>query len=138
MKYLLIILFLFSFEDYILYNLWGTKAERSYRIFQVILQIGILIYLYTIGIIYSISFLILWWFGICDMLYYIYDILIDCFLFPSFEKGWFMHNFKNIKEMSWLFFTPFGLCRIKINNWIFIFQCFIGIAITILINVLYC
>lgn len=72
----------------------------SYRFLQTSVQFLITAFLYSIaGIESAITFNLLWWFGVCDLLYY----------------GLLKQNFFEYGEMFWLWWTPAGfLNKIRI------------------------
>lgn len=148
--YFILAFALFDYFGYNLFTKWGLCNEKlinPYRVLQVIIQLAISYYLYNYVVekniieknlhrnifIYVIAFNTLWIFGVADLLYYIYDFIIYKIFGKSFENNSFWVN--KYEEMSWLFFTPLGIFKVKINKRIFIIQSLIGIAITILINI---
>lgn len=68
----------------------------SYRFIQTVFQALVTIVLYTnVGLMYAISFNLMWWFGVCDILYY---VLLK-------------QNFMKYEDMFWLWWTPIGIGR---------------------------
>jgi len=68
--------------------------ERIYRGIQTLFQAGLIYALYAfVNIEAAIGFTLLWWFGLCDLVYYI------------FSKQPFME----FKTMPWLWWTPLGI-----------------------------
>ena len=70
-----------------------------YRVIQILVQIGISYYLYTIDYRLTIAFLLSWWFGLCDLLYY-----------------WLRLYWIKSNDMFWLWWTPYGIVHKIINK----------------------
>lgn len=101
-------IFLFSSMDAIGYFhlVWGgdqgipanNQEERlvSYRFIQTVFQImlSLILYMHS-GITYALAFNIIWWFGFCDMLYYIM----------------LKQRFIDYEDMFWLWWTPAGILK---------------------------
>lgn len=100
--------FLFSSMDAIGYFhlVWGgdqsvsanNQDQRliSYRFIQTVFQAMITIILYTqLGTKFALAFNTMWWFGLCDMLYY---ILLK-------------QKFTQYQDMFWLWWTPAGILK---------------------------
>lgn len=68
----------------------------SYRFIQTVFQalITIILYMQT-GLTYALAFNAMWWFGLCDMLYY---ILLK-------------QKFIQYQDMFWLWWTPAGILK---------------------------
>jgi hypothetical protein len=68
----------------------------SYRFIQTVFQALVTLILYvSAGVQYVLAFNAMWWFGLCDMLYY---ILLK-------------QNFLEYKDMFWLWWTPAGILK---------------------------
>lgn len=92
---------------------------RAYRINQILFEILFLILIgIEFGAIYSIGCLVIKWFGVQDILYYL-------FLQKSLPD-----NF------TWMKWTPFGIIKGDLSRFEVIFQSVIGIIISILIIIL--
>jgi hypothetical protein len=95
----------------------------SYRFIQVGFQTLVSSVLYfNMGFIGVVSFNILWWFGLCDMLYY---VLLK-------------QRFIDYDDMFWLWWTPAGILQkigviSKVTGVTMLIQSIIGILITILV-----
>lgn len=127
---------IFSTFDYIGYNLIGTKDDFGYRVIQIAVQvIMIAILWYFFGFITSLSFILLWWFGIADLLYYVIDGIIYLIFKKSYENGLFWKISYN--NMNWLWFTPLGLLGVMMNKKLLVIQSVIGILITVIINIVW-
>ena len=95
---------LFTVYDIIGYEAVRDKLDltllHSYRIIQTAFQLALVLLAYACyGLFPALGFLLLWWFGLCDYLYY---------AIGRYEtKGviW-----------DWLWWTPAGLCKIKITT----------------------
>lgn len=92
----------FAFVDSLLWKRVGDTPWRfPYRIFQFCLQVTITYFLYQISWHSAGSFLLFWWFGGCDVLYYwmlSFPVSIDE------EYGYY-----------WLWWTPVGIFK-HVNN----------------------
>jgi len=100
--YYILSILVFTIFDIIGYYLILTKKETTepfkiylylYRFLQTSFQIGISIALYFIDIRIMFCFIISWWFGLCDYLYYIFT----------------KRNIWKWINMYWLWWTPFGI-----------------------------
>jgi hypothetical protein len=123
---------LFALLDYFAFNLYGIKHEKPYRIIMVIIQIAIIYCLwYFTGFVNALCFTLLWWFGIADLLYYVYDWILSL-IHTGFENGEFFKS--KYENMKWLYFTPYGILGLTINKSMFIEQCIFGVAIVTIIK----
>lgn len=122
---------LFSSMDAIGYFhlVWGgnqnipanNQQERlvSYRFIQTVFQMLVSIALYTnVDAMSAVSFNLMWWFGVCDILYY---ILLK-------------QNFFGYGDMFWLWWTPIGILRSagfikEITAWMAVTQAAVGIIL---------
>lgn len=89
---------LFSAFDAIGYYRLGVEGSTDklpyYRTLQVVFQhILTAFLLFTFGWQFALIYNVAWWFGVCDILYYL--IL--------------RQNYFNYGPMSWLWWTPFGI-----------------------------
>jgi len=96
----------------------------AYRIIQNMFMASLLANLYYIsgGLwLCPALFLLLWWFGVCDFLFYVFNRQVKAML------EW--------EDMPWLWWTPGGIvCKIfrrKITPLVFLFYTGIGIALFI-------
>jgi hypothetical protein len=95
----------------------------SYRFIQVGFQSLLSSILYfNLGFIGVVAFNILWWFGLCDMLYY---VLLK-------------QRFIDYDDMFWLWWTPAGILQkigiiSKVTGMSMLIQSIVGIVITILV-----
>jgi hypothetical protein len=123
--------FLFSSMDAIGYFhlVWGgdqsvpanNQEARliSYRFIQTVFQAMITVILYTqVGIKYALAFNTMWWFGLCDMLYY---VLLK-------------QEFIKYQDMFWLWWTPAGILKSlglleKVSGVTMVIQSIIGLII---------
>lgn len=100
---------LFSSFDYLVFQRIvksdiELKGLVPYRVVQTILQYLLVYYIYiNNGLDDSIWFMLMWWFGVCDLLYYLVG----------------KESIKTYNDMFWLWWTPAGIvCKIlgkKIN-----------------------
>lgn len=92
---------------------------RAYRIHQLVFEILVAVLIgLLVGWIYSISCVIIKWFGVQDIFYYL-----------------FLN--KNIpNKFTWMKWTPFGIIKGELSKFEVIFQSVIGIIISILIVIL--
>jgi hypothetical protein len=122
---------LFSAMDAIGYFhlVWGgnqnvpanNQQERlvSYRFIQTVFQLLVSIALYSnVGLMSALSFNLMWWFGVCDILYY---VLLK-------------QNFFGYGDMFWLWWTPIGILRSiglikEITAWMAVTQAVIGVLV---------
>lgn len=120
-------IFLFTSFDYVGFSkiLSNNKTNSTnlipYRILQSTLQYSLTYLLYfKFGEYIATEFILLWWFGICDLLYYIIG------LEPFWRYG----------KFTWIWWTPFGIIskifNFDLNYKHLIIQSIIGIIITIL------
>lgn len=131
MKFLYYILPILCFTvfDIIGYYLILTKKETVktktgalvlYRILQGAFQFAIAYFLYIYDLIFAITFMLSWWFGLCDLLYYVLRGVI-----PKFD------------DMFWLWWTPYGIVLkilgTKINYKFLWYFSILSIGISILI-----
>jgi hypothetical protein len=130
---------LFSSMDAIGYFhlVWGgdqsqpvvNQQERlvSYRFIQVGFQVLLSLVLYSFsGVLGPILFNIMWWFGLCDMLYY---ILLK-------------QKFIQFEDMFWLWWTPAGVLKRlglidHISGTTMIIQAAIGVLLSVSIAILW-
>jgi len=64
-----------------------------YRGVQTLFQVGLIYVLYAfVNIEAAIGFTLLWWFGLCDLLYYVFS----------------KQEYTKFKTMPWLWWTPLG------------------------------
>lgn len=130
----------FAMMDYFLYNIWGesylNQKINPYRIFVVVIQILIIAALYYFtGIRDAIVFIVLWWFGIADMLYYIYDWVFEKVFGRSYEDAKFWGK-EDTWGMEWLWFTPYGLLGMDVERGMFFDMCGFGVAVAIIIKLI--
>lgn len=129
---------LFSSMDAIGYFhlVWGgnqaipanNQQERlvSYRFIQTVFQALVSLILYTnAGIFHMLSFNLMWWFGVCDILYYV--LLKQKFLV--------------YKDMFWFWWTPVGILKSlglikEISGRTALIQALIGIVLGTLLLIL--
>lgn len=129
---------IFSLIDYAGYNLWGKLYENNninaYRVFALLVQAALCAVLcYMSSVMAAVAFMLFWWVGVCDLLYYTIDALtwdFDEFFYAS-EKH----------EMSWLWFTPIGivkkiLWKKNVTKIEFLMQTWIGTVVIIIIEII--
>ena len=126
-----------SVIDWFGYNYWGKLYKNqyfnAYRIFIVVIQIITCVLLYHfVGFNNMILYLAFWWIGFADLLYYCIDTIIGN------EK---FFKWKGESQMSWLWFTPYGLAKVlitgvDINKKEFLIQNLIGVVILIILKIL--
>ncbi len=119
---------LFSGFDYIGFQrITKTDSEMKglieYRILQTLLQYSLLYHLYTLDIFYALEFLLLWWFGVCDILYYILG----------------KENPNTYGKIYWIWWTPLGIISTYITKKSLFYkemliQGLVGTIIVLLIN----
>jgi hypothetical protein len=126
---------LFSSMDAIGYFhlVWGgdqlvpanNQEERlvSYRFIQTVFQALVTIVLYLkVGMSYALAFNTMWWFGLCDMLYY---VLLK-------------QKFIQYQDMFWLWWTPAGILKSlgilkTVTGKTMLIQSMVGIILAVLI-----
>jgi len=86
------------------YNLNKT-ALYIYRIIQTIVQWSIAIYVWQFYPYVAILYILSWWFGVCDHLYYVLN---------DDERDWYFSN--ATIDMPWLWWTSFGILDKKLMN----------------------
>ena len=93
---------IFTFFDLWLYPIFDKKDRLTfYRIIQTAFQAGIAFVLYQFGIPTMLAFLLFWWFGGCDVLFYFIGDLMG-------REG---YKFWNANEWYWLAWTPVGIIQ---------------------------
>ncbi len=96
---LIAVILLFSAFDFLAFDRIvktnnKMKGLITYRIIQTILQYSLVYFLFiNSGLATAIWFMLFWFFGVCDMLYYIIG----------------KQSFINEKDMYWLWWTPIGI-----------------------------
>jgi len=104
--YILAIL-LFTIFDIVGYYFILTKRETKeplkadlflYRFLQVSFQVVICAVLFLIDYKIMLAFMISWWFGLCDLLYY-----------------WLCLRWVTFENMFWLWWTPYGFILWKLH-----------------------
>ncbi len=130
---------LFSFIDFVLYNVWGKDYENQkvnvFRAFMLIIQLVLTGFLFFETWVNALCFNLLWWFGVADLLYYVYDLMVLKIFGYSFEdeNGQFWKKPLEYK-MSWLWFTPMGLMlQEPVTKGEFLEQCVFGSGFTAVI-----
>jgi phosphatidylglycerophosphatase A len=78
------------------------EYNAAYRIVQTTFQIVLALFLATFNFWLASFFVLSWWFGLCDFLFYV--------LLKEFN---YMYNATN---MSWLWWTPFGMLSQNLRN----------------------
>lgn len=103
----------------------NNQEERlvSYRFIQTVFQALVSIILYLqVGITYALAFNTMWWFGLCDMLYY---VLLK-------------QRFIQYQDMFWLWWTPAGILKSlgilkTVTGTTMLVQSMVGIILAVLI-----
>ena len=128
----------FSVFDYVGYNLIAVNNKDlfHYRILQVSIQIVLSVVLFLLSPISAVCFLLLWWFWLCDWMYYFIDYTLLKLFNIGFEKGTGFNHVKS-EGCNWAWWTPYGLIVYAFtgNKHLLadelIFQSIIGVSIVI-------
>ena len=86
------------------YNL-DKNALYIYRVIQTIVQWSIAIYVWQFYPYVAILYILSWWFGVCDHLYYVLN---------DDERDWYFSD--DTVDMPWLWWTSFGMLDSKLMN----------------------
>ena len=122
---------LFSYFDMVGYGelIDDTGYEHLtpfYRILQITFQVALCLMLFvSAGWRAPLVFMVVWWFGGCDLVYYM--------LRDEIEE-WVQDY--NTPEMfnEWMWWTPLGLLRIRITYILFLTQAILGWLIALIIG----
>lgn len=76
-----------------------------YRIIQTIVQWSIFIYVFLYSPYIAILYIMSWWFGLCDHLYYVIN---------DKERDWYFSD--SHINMPWLWWTSFGMLKKEWQN----------------------